>query len=202
MQTRSIFRLALIGTLAACFACQGKEPAATSPAQQSAAAAPGEQSAAAVTAVVKTENIPPAGAYVKNRTYFKLPAVKGGEIDLADYAGKPLMVMFFTETCHFCRKAAPHLEKLYTTYKDKGFTVLGICIQNDPRAPANFAAALGTTFPMAYGGRDLYGKYQARGVPYIFLLNKKHEVLKVWPGYTESFDAEMVRAIESVLAEQ
>jgi len=186
-----MFRLALLGALAACFACKAKEPAATSPAQQSAAA---------VTAVVKMENIPPAGSYVKKRTYFKLPSVAGGDIDLADFAGKPLMVMFFTETCPFCRKAAPHLEKIYTTYKDKGFTILGVCIQNDRRAPANFAAALGTTFPMAYGGRDLYGKYKARGVPFIFLLDKEHEVRKVWPGYTESFDPEMVRAIDSVLA--
>ncbi|OGR95675.1 MAG: hypothetical protein A2016_04080 [Elusimicrobia bacterium GWF2_62_30] len=190
MRRKFILRLALIGTLAGCLACKGKE---------TSAAAPAEVSTNTITAVVKTEKAPPAGSYVKRHSYFKLPSVAGGEIDLADHAGKPVMVMFFTETCPYCRKAAPYLEKIYQAYKPK-ITVIGVCIQDDPQAPKNFAADLGTTFPMVYGGRDLYRQYKAQGVPFIYLLDKEHEPKKVWPGFTDSFYPEMTAIIDSLLA--
>jgi len=193
MHSRTILKLALVAVLAEGFACKGKETAVASPAGDSAQA---------VTAVVKTEKAPPPGAYVKKETYFKLPAAAGGEIDLANYAGKPVIVMFFSETCPYCRKAAPHLEALFQTYKGKGLAVIGISIEDNAEAPKRFAADLGTTFPMAYNGREPYKQYRAQGVPYIFLLNREHNVKTVWPGYTESFDAQLVSAVESVLAEK
>ncbi|HNW45294.1 MAG TPA: TlpA disulfide reductase family protein [Elusimicrobiales bacterium] len=195
---KSLAKISLIAALAACSACQGKEAPAV-PA--------GEQAASETNAVVKTEKIS-AGktaadpAYVKKDTYFKVPAVAGGEIDLASYAGKPVMFMLFTETCPYCRRAAPALENIYRNYGAKGLTVLGLCTQDNPQAPKNFAAELGITFPLAYGARQVYQQYRAQGVPYIFLLNKAHEVVTVWPGYDKSFDKEMAQKVEAELAKK
>jgi len=198
MHIKSAVRITLIAALAACFACKGKEE----PAEASTEAA-----AQAVTAVVKAEKAAAVKTsaktpYTKKDTYFALPAVKGGEIDLASYAGQPIMFMLFTETCPFCRRAAPALENLHKTYGPKGLAVFGVCIQDNPEAAANFAADLNITFPLAYAGRQVYRQYKAQGVPYIYLLNTAHEVVTVWPGYDKAFDREMAQNIEAELAKK
>ncbi|HAT72044.1 MAG TPA: hypothetical protein DCS63_04435 [Elusimicrobia bacterium] len=145
---------------------------------------------------------PAKAAYVNKATYFNLPSASGGELDLASYAGKPVMVMFFTETCPYCRKAAPAMENIHKKYGPLGLASLGICIQEDPQAALNFAESLGTTFPLAYNGRPAYKNYRAQGVPYIYLLDGRHDIVNVWEGYDESYDPQMIKSIEALLAKK
>jgi len=137
--------------------------------------------------------------YAKKDTYFRLKNAAGGEIDLASYAGKPVVVMFFTETCPYCRKAAPFIQKVSAAYVPKGLGVVGICIQNSPRAALNFAADLGVTFPLAYGGSEISRHYRTQGVPYIYVLNRQHEIYDVWEGYDPEYDSSIIKAVEAVL---
>ena len=58
---------------------------------------PAPQPAGQITQTATIEK--PVPGYNKKSTYFKLPNAAGGEIDLASYAGKSVVVMFFTETC-------------------------------------------------------------------------------------------------------
>lgn len=132
-------------------------------------------------------------------TYFKLPDSKGGNVDLASYAGKPVMLMFFTETCPYCRKAAPFIKKISDQYAPKGLNSLGICVEETAASAAGFARSFGLTFPIAYKGRDVAVQYKTQGVPYIFLLTKKHVVHNVWAGYDESFDKDIIKGIEEIL---
>lgn len=162
--------------------------------------APAEPAGQSVTAQAPVTAAP---AYNKKETYFNLPLAGGkGRLDLATYAGKPVMFMFFTETCPFCRKAAPAVEKFHQAYGPKGLNVMGICIQDDAQAALDFAKSLGVTFPLAYKGRPAYQAYKAQGVPYIYLLDKDHKVYDVWEGYDPSYDPSMLKAIETVLAKK
>lgn len=130
---------------------------------------------------------------------FRLPGAAGGTIDLASYAGKPVMFMFFTEGCPYCRAAGPALEKFHKTYGPKGLTVLGISIEGEKDAALNFARDLGVTFPLAYNGRGPYRDYRARGVPYIYLVDAQGRLYDVWEGYDESYLPSMKSAIEKLL---
>jgi thiol-disulfide isomerase/thioredoxin len=140
--------------------------------------------------------------YTQKDTYFKLPNAAGGEIDLAAYAGKPVLVMFFTETCPYCRKAAPFIQKVSAAYAPKGLGVIGICLQDDPRAALNFASELGVTFPLAYKGKEISRNYRTQGVPYIYALTRQHEIYDVWEGYDEQYDQSIVKAIGTVLGKK
>lgn len=131
---------------------------------------------------------------------FRLPAAKGGEIDLAAYAGKPVMLIFFTESCPYCRLAGPALEKLSKTYGPKGLNVLGVSLDADKDSALNFARDLGITFPLAYDGREAFSEYRARGVPYIYLVDGNRKLYEVWEGYDESYAPVMRSAIEALLA--
>ena len=141
----------------------------------------------------------PAQTYARKDTYFKLPDYKGGEIDLAAYAGKPVMLMFFTEACPYCRKAAPFMEQMNRKYAPKGLSTIGICLEETPSAAAGFAKDFSLTFPIAYKGHDTARKYKAQGVPYIYLLTRDHVVSNFWAGYDHQFDAPISRGIEEIL---
>jgi len=160
-----------------------------------------EQPAAQAQPQAEQAQAAPAGAagYAKKETYFRLPNAAGGEIDLAAYAGKPVLVMFFTETCPYCRKAAPFIQKVHASH-GPGLGVVGICVQDSAQAAKNFAKDFSTTFPLAYKGKEISRNYRTQGVPYIYLLDKGHEVYDVWEGYDPQYDDSILKAVETVLA--
>lgn len=137
--------------------------------------------------------------FKKKNTHFSVPAVEGGEINLADFGGKPVLFMFYTQDCPYCIKAAPALEKAHKEYAEKGLVVLGLCTESEKEAAVNFAAKQKTTFAMGYDARDAFRKYGAQGVPFIYLLDKNHEIVAVWPGYSAAFDSLIKEAVENVI---
>ncbi|MCG2725988.1 MAG: TlpA family protein disulfide reductase [Elusimicrobia bacterium] len=150
-----------------------------------------------ITNAVKTK-IP----YQKKETYFSLPNSKGGNIDLANYAGKPVILFFFAEYCHYCKKAAPFIKGIDATYSEKGLVVLGISVDGIKDTADKFALEQNLNFPIAYDGAKISMKYKTRGVPYIFALDKNHEIVNVWAGYDEYFDAEILETVAEILEKQ
>lgn len=137
--------------------------------------------------------------YAKGHTYFDLPGHKGGRLDLADHAGKPVMLMFFTETCPYCRKAAPFVQKLHEKYARKGLSVLAAAQEREAAPAARFVKDFGITFPVAYDAAPVARAYKTRGVPYLFLLDREHKVYDLWAGYDPSFDEDIRKSVEEVL---
>jgi peroxiredoxin len=141
----------------------------------------------------------PAKGYTPGETYFKLPDCKGGAIDLAAFAGKPVMLIFFTENCPYCRKAAPFIERMNREYSTKGLNTIGISLEDSASAAAGFAADFDLTFPLAYDGQETARRYRAQGVPFIYLLTKKHVINRFWAGYHSEFDAPIRKGIEEII---
>ncbi|MEA3306185.1 MAG: TlpA disulfide reductase family protein [Elusimicrobiota bacterium] len=137
--------------------------------------------------------------YQKKDTYFSLPNRNGGNIDLADYKDKSVTLIFFAHYCPYCKKAAPFMNRIYDTYKDKGLIVLGISTDKNKDTANIFATEQKLDFPIAYNGAEISMQYKTRGVPYIFVLDKKHEIMDFWAGYDESYDAEIIETIAKVL---
>lgn len=55
---------------------------------------------------------------------FKMKTIDGAEKSLADYKGKVLLIINVASECGYTRQYAD-LEKLYETYHDRGFEILG-----------------------------------------------------------------------------
>ena len=56
---------------------------------------------------------------------FSFSGLKGGDIRLADYAGKPLLVVNTASLCGFTPQYAG-LEEVWAKFKDRGFLVIGV----------------------------------------------------------------------------
>jgi len=54
----------------------------------------------------------------------------GAEVSLSDFKGKYVLIDFWASWCPYCREANPHLVKVFETYKDKEFVIIGISLDS------------------------------------------------------------------------
>ena len=60
-----------------------------------------------------------------------LPSHKGGNISLSSLKGKVVLIDFWASWCAPCRAENPNVVKMYNKYKDKGFTVYSVSLDQD-----------------------------------------------------------------------
>jgi peroxiredoxin len=88
---------------------------------------------------------------------FSLPDLAGGAGDLAGYAGRPVVIDFWTTWCGLCVKEFPVFQEFYRTYGDRmGF--LSICSGSSGKRAAEMAAEKGITFPVLYDGEKVVAR--------------------------------------------
>jgi thiol-disulfide isomerase/thioredoxin len=56
---------------------------------------------------------------------------KGDDISLSSFKGKYVLVDFWASWCGPCRAENPNVVKSYNKYKDKGFVILGVSLDQD-----------------------------------------------------------------------
>lgn len=65
------------------------------------------------------------------RLDFTLASHKGDSVSLSSLKGKVLLIDFWASWCVPCRYSNRGLVKLYSKYKDKGFEILGVSVDED-----------------------------------------------------------------------
>jgi thiol-disulfide isomerase/thioredoxin len=79
------------------------------------------------------QKIAEIGAFMPGGTppNFSQLSPEGETIQLTQLRGKYLLLDFWASWCGPCRKENPNVVRLYEKYKDKGFEILGISLDND-----------------------------------------------------------------------
>lgn len=134
---------------------------------------------------------------------FTLPDFAGGKVRLEDFRGKLLMINFWASWCVPCREEMPAMERLYRKYRDNGFVLLGVNLQDDKIRAAAFIKELQITFPTAFDPDGEVGRlYGAWGLPATYLIDDKGIALaRAW-GPADWFSADARKLIEALLARQ
>jgi peroxiredoxin len=92
---------------------------------------------------------------------FTLADAQGANIKLSDYKGKVVLLNFWATWCGPCQVEIPWFEEFENKYKDRGFTVLGVSVDDDGwKAVKPYIAQKRMNYPVLLGNEkvsDLYG---------------------------------------------
>lgn len=118
-----------------------------------------------------------------------LPDAKGNVQKLSDQRGKVVLVDFWASWCGPCRKANPELAVLYSKYRDKGFEIFGVSIDDEKKAWKKAIAADRITWKQVNerGGWDapVALQWKLEQIPASFLLDQQGKVIAVDPSREE-----------------
>lgn len=114
-----------------------------------------------------------------------LMTLNGKTENIANYIGKGKVVLidFWATWCGPCRKEMPNIVSLYNKYKDRGFEIIGISLDNDEDSWKNGVANLNMTWPQFSDLGGWKGKaatsYQINRIPQTFLLDHDGTIVAV-----------------------
>jgi peroxiredoxin len=147
---------------------------------------------------------PEARAAGEQIASFKLRNTEGVEVALADYAGQVVLINFWATWCQPCQVEMPHLQKMYTTHKDKGFVVLSISA-DDARSSSQVKPMVkraGLTFPVLLDTQTTVVSQlnPNKILPYTILLDRQHKVVEIFQGYTPGDEVKVQDKLVATLA--
>lgn len=109
---------------------------------------------------------------------------KRPSFDVRDYRGKVLVLDFWASWCAPCRQAFRYLDQLYRTYADDGLYVLGVGVDEDPRAGRGFLARMRPRFDTAWDGKgQVSARFGVASLPTTVLLDKDGAVIHRQQGF-------------------
>ncbi len=92
--------------------------------------------------------------------------VTGEEISIRDYTGQPVLITFWTTWCPVCKSEMPRIQAIYERYRNQGFVVLGVGVDESGSSVRNYSSLNGLSFPiMADSNSMVASEYLVRGVP-------------------------------------
>ena len=130
---------------------------------------------------------------------FTLKARSGKNIKLSELRGQVVMINFWASWCGPCRQEMPLLDDLYKQYKDYGFTLLGINVDENHDAAEKLLSQVPVTFTILFDPTSSVTElYNVDAMPSTILVDRDgnmrylHRGYK--PGYEKIYD-EQVKAL-------
>jgi thiol-disulfide isomerase/thioredoxin len=123
--------------------------------------------------------------------------IDGTPFDPRILAGKVVLVDFWATWCGPCVAEIPTIRAQYDKYHAAGFEVVGVSIDDDRAAVADFVATKEIPWPVILDGRgpghSLADRYDIRAIPALFLVGRDGNVISLQA---------RGKALEDLLAEQ
>lgn len=108
-----------------------------------------------------------AGAKVgRAAPLFSVPSLTGGQVTLAQFIGRPLVITFFFSECRVCWPDMSLLEEAYGRYRSRGLAIVGVGMQDPVNALRQMIKSLNVTFPVGYDDKGaVAGRYRLTALP-------------------------------------
>lgn len=109
---------------------------------------------------------------------------EGRQIKLSSLRGKYVLIDFWASWCAPCRAENPNVVRLYNKYKDKGFTIYSVSLDNDKAKWKEAIEKDGLVWPnhvsdLLQWNSSLPQLYEFTGIPHTVLLNKEGKIIGV-----------------------
>jgi peroxiredoxin len=115
---------------------------------------------------------------------FTVKTPDGNDIKLSSLKGQYVLLDFWASWCGPCRKESPNVVKMFNKYKDQGFTVFSVSLDDNADKWKEAIQKDGLIWPNH--GSDLQGwktpltqLYQFNSIPHTVLINKEGKIIGI-----------------------
>jgi cytochrome c biogenesis protein CcmG/thiol:disulfide interchange protein DsbE len=138
------------------------------------------------------------GKELKSAPNFTLQDADGKTVQLSDFKGKVVLLDFWATWCGPCKIEIPWFIEFQRKYKDRGFTVLGVSMDDGWPIVKEFAQEFKMNYPVVLGNDELGQAYGGVEVlPTTFIIDKQGRIINVHMGLVSK--DEMEKQIEDLL---
>ncbi len=138
------------------------------------------------------------GSGMKND--FTLKSLDNQTYTLSQLRGKVVLLDFWATWCPPCKKSIPIFIKLYNKYKEKGFMVLGIGLDEE-EALRNYQSQVKIPYPILLGNKKVAKLYDVSAIPTMVIYDKKGKLVKRQVGMSPELEGQLDTFIDSLLSE-
>lgn len=104
-------------------------------------------------------------------------AVDGSKVDLAALRGKVVLVDFWATWCPPCVEEVPAVVAAYEKFRDQGFEIIGISLDENKEALEKFTKENKMSWPQFFDGKgwenELAQRFKIQSVPTMWLLDRE-----------------------------
>ena len=127
---------------------------------------------------------------------FTLQDMDGNDVDLAAFKGNVILLNFWATWCGPCKVEIPGFVELQEQYRDDGFVVLGLSVDDTPEQIKPFAEKFEVNYPMLVGlGQDGFQEAWGPvwGLPVTFWIDREGTWCKTHLGIgtKDDFEADL-----------
>ena len=112
---------------------------------------------------------------------FSVTDLNGNPISLQDYREKIVLLDFWAVWCGFCIDEMPNLKKVYDTYKDQEFDIIGVSLDDTETELRDYIRENDIQWRQIYTGgkRDdpLLQQYNITGIPTQWLIDREGKLI-------------------------
>lgn len=108
---------------------------------------------------------------------FVLQNANGANLRLSGYEGKVVLLNFWATWCHGCTMEIPWLTQFQKTYQDRGFTVIGVSMDDDGwKSVRPFMVNDKMNYPVVIGNEHMAQPYGLSAMPMTFLIGRDGKI--------------------------
>jgi peroxiredoxin len=106
---------------------------------------------------------------------FSLPVLgSDASLSLGSLRGQVVLLNFWATWCKPCEDEMPAMQSLHQALGDRGFALLAVSVDDDPRAVEEFATRLGLSFPILLDPeKKAADAYQSYRFPESYLIDRE-----------------------------
>ena len=132
---------------------------------------------------------------------FTLKNLDGGNVSLADYKGKVVILNFFATWAPPCIKEIPILKELHKQYKEQELTVIGVSVdRGDMDLVRAFVKKQKITYPIVMSTQEMLDAYSAaiggkiQQLPTTLVIDNNGRIQEKYLGYQGYQDKSILEA--------